>query len=66
MIELIGAKNILASKEGWMSVSEEVIVAADPDVILTNVNYIEEPVEEIKSRTGWENVKAIKIIMFII
>ncbi|NLW27025.1 ABC transporter substrate-binding protein [Acetivibrio saccincola] len=60
MIELIGAKNILASKEGWMSVSEEAIVAADPDVILTNVNYIEEPVEEIKSRTGWENVKAIK------
>lgn len=60
MIEIIGATNVLASEEGWISVSEETAVAADPDVILTNVNYIENPVEEIKSRAGWENMKAIK------
>jgi iron complex transport system substrate-binding protein len=35
-------------------------VAADPDIILTNVDYVENPTEEIKSRAGWENMKAVK------
>ncbi len=60
MIEIIGAENILADEEDWISVSDEIIVAADPDIILTNVNYIENAVDEIKNRTGWENVTAIK------
>jgi len=60
MIELLGAENILAEQEKWISVSDEVIVAANPDIILTNVNYIENAVDEIKNRTGWENVTAIK------
>ena len=29
-------------------------------MILTNVNYIEDPVGEIKGRSGWENVNAVK------
>ncbi|HCS10089.1 MAG TPA: hypothetical protein DIV40_01410 [Clostridiales bacterium] len=29
-------------------------------MIITNVDYIEAPVEEIKSRSGWENMKAVK------
>ena len=33
---------------------------ADPDVILTNVNYIEDPVGEILSRPGWEEVTAVR------
>lgn len=60
MIELLGAENILAEQEKWISVADEVIVAANPDVILTNVNYIENAVDEIKNRAGWENVTAIK------
>ncbi len=60
LIELIGAENILASEEGWLSVAEETVVAAEPDVILTNVNYIEDPVQEILSRPGWEEVPAVK------
>ena len=32
----------------------------NPDVILTNVDYVEDPVKEIKALKGWENVKAIK------
>ena len=60
MIEIIGATNVLADQESWIAVSDEVIVANDPDVIITNVDYIENAVDEIKSRTGWENVKAIK------
>ncbi len=60
MIEIIGAENILKDQEKWVAVSDEVIVAANPDVILTNVDYIENAVEAIKSRPGWENVTAIK------
>lgn len=59
MIELIGAENILADQEGWLSVEPETVVAADPDVILTNVNYIDDPVGEILSRDGWDGVTAI-------
>ncbi|MBP7222944.1 MAG: ABC transporter substrate-binding protein [Sedimentibacter sp.] len=60
MIEIIGAENVLAEHDMWISISEENVIASDPDVILTNVDYIENPVEEIKSRSGWENMKAVK------
>ncbi|MCH5191424.1 MAG: ABC transporter substrate-binding protein [Oscillospiraceae bacterium] len=60
LIELIGAKNILADQEGWLSVGEESVIAANPDVILTNVNYIENPTQEIMGRSGWDNLTAVK------
>ncbi len=60
MIELLGAENILSDQEKWISISEETVISANPDVILTNVNYIDNPVDEIKNRTGWENVTAVK------
>lgn len=60
MIEIIGAENTLKEQEKWIAVSDEVIVAANPDVILTNVDYIENAVDAIKSRPGWENVTAVK------
>jgi len=60
MIEIIGATNILEDQESWIAVSDETIVAANPDVIITNVDYIENAVDEIKSRSGWDNVTAIK------
>jgi len=59
MIELIGAENVFADHQSWISVTEESAVAANPDVILTSVDYIEDPVGEILSRTGWENVTAV-------
>lgn len=59
MIEWIGAENILAGQTGWLSVEAETVVAADPDVILTNVNYLDDPVQEILARDGWAGVKAI-------
>lgn len=60
MIEWIGAKNILAEQTGWLSVEAETVVAANPDVILTNVNYIDDPVQEILSRDGWAGITAIQ------
>ena len=59
MITLIGAENVLGDQSGWLAVTEESAVAANPDVILTNVNYIEDSVGEILARPGWENVTAV-------
>ena len=60
MIELIGAENVLADQEGWISVTEESAVAANPDVILTSDKFSnEDPVAEILGREGWQNVTAV-------
>lgn len=60
MITLAGAENIYGSEEGWISNSEESVIAADPDVIITNVQYDGYDFNEIKSRAGWENISAVK------
>ena len=60
MIELIGAENILKDENGWIAPSAESIIDKNPDVILTNVNYTDNPIEEIKSREGFENINAVK------
>ncbi len=60
MIELIGATNVFKDEESWISVEAENAVNANPDVILTNVNYIENPCEEILEREGFEKVTAVK------
>lgn len=59
MIELAGGKNILSDQSGWISVEGETVVAANPDVIFTNVNYTEAPVDEIRGREGWAGVSAV-------
>ena len=59
-IEIIGAKNIFENEEGWVSPTAEAIIDANPDVIITNAGYMENPTEEIKSRDAWENINAIK------
>ena len=60
MINIIGAENVFADKKGWIAAEPEIVVNLNPDVILTNVNYIENPTKEILSRSGWENMKAVK------
>ena len=59
MIRWVGGENILAGQTGWLSVEGETVVAADPDVIFTNVNYIDSPVDELLGRDGWAGVTAI-------
>jgi iron complex transport system substrate-binding protein len=60
MLSIIGAENVFGDQEAWIPVTEEDAVAANPDVILTSVNYIEDAVGEILGRPGWENVNAVK------
>lgn len=59
LLEAAGAINALGAENGWIAVSAETIVASDPDVILTNVDYLEDPVAEIKGRPGWAGMKAV-------
>lgn len=59
MIELVGGVNVLADQSSWINVEAETIVAANPDVIFTNVNYTDDPVGEILGRDGWAGVAAV-------
>lgn len=60
MISLIGAENIFKDEESWISPTEESVLDANPDVILTNVNYVDDPVSEIIGRKGWDSITAVK------
>ena len=60
MLDLIGAINILADQDGWISVADESVLSANPDVILTSVDYIDDPIGEIKSRPGWGGIVAVR------
>lgn len=59
ILETAGVENVFADQESWFKVSEESIIAADPQVILTTVYYNEDPVGEILGRTGWDKMQAI-------
>ena len=59
---MCGLTNAFADVEGWAPISEEQVLARDPDYIVTTTMYFGEgptPVEEIMTRPGWENLKAI-------
>ena len=60
MINIIGAKNIFENRNSWIAVSEESVLSANPDIIFTSVDYIDNPVSEILNRKAWQNIKAIQ------
>ena len=60
MIELIGAVNVFANQESWISVTTESAVAANPDVILTNVNHIPDPIADFTENAAFAEVNAVK------
>lgn len=62
LTQMLGLKNIFDDVEGWREVAQEQVLARDPDYIVTLAMYFGEgptPVEEIKSRSGWEKLKAV-------
>lgn len=60
IIELVGAENIYGGEEGWISNSDETVIAANPDVILTSVAYEGYDFNEITAREGWNVLTAVK------
>ncbi len=62
LASICGLTNIFADVEGWAAVSEEQVIARDPDYIVTISMYYGEgptPVEEIMGREGWQTLKAV-------
>ncbi len=59
IINICGGENIYAGEKGWLSNSNESVVAGNPEIILTNVMYDGYDYNEIYSRAGWENIPAI-------
>lgn len=60
---LCGLTNAFADVEGWAEISEEQVLERNPDYIVTISMYYGEgptPVEEIKSRAGWDVLKAVQ------
>ncbi|WP_298786037.1 ABC transporter substrate-binding protein [uncultured Marinococcus sp.] len=60
MLTAVHADNAAGELEGWSMVSEEEIIDAAPDVILTTYPTEEEPLEMIASREGWEALPAVE------
>ena len=66
--EMMGLKNCFDDVTGWGEISEEQVLERNPDIIVTISMYYGEgptPVEEIASRSGWENVTAVKDNMIL-
>ncbi len=59
IIELCGAENIYASEKGWISNTEESILTANPDIILSSVSYDGYSYKEILTRKGWDVINAV-------
>lgn len=60
---ILNLKNAFSDIQGWQAISEEQVISRDPDLIVTTAMYFGEgktPVEEVVSRTGWEQLKAVK------
>ncbi|NLD34276.1 MAG: ABC transporter substrate-binding protein [Clostridiales bacterium] len=56
-------KNAFEDITGWAEVSQEQVLARDPDYIVTVAMYFGEgptPVEEIMGRAGWDKLKAVQ------
>ena len=59
----LGLKNVFADASGWAEISEEQVIKANPDIIVTIAMYFGEgqtPVDEILSRAGWQDITAVK------
>ncbi len=59
---MLGLQNAFSDVEGWGEVSQEQVIARNPDYIVTVAMYYGEgplPVDEIMGRSGWQNMTAI-------
>lgn len=59
LIERAGYNNIASDKENWATISEEEIIADDPEVIIAP-NYLEDRVKELTKKDSWKSINAVK------
>ncbi|MHA6253170.1 ABC transporter substrate-binding protein [Oceanobacillus sp. CAU 1775] len=59
-LELSNAENAI-DMEGWPAIDPEVIIELNPDIIMTTYgDYVENPIEQVTSRDGFQSVEAVK------
>ena len=59
MLDIIGADNVV-KEDGWVSYSTERVIEENPDVIIVMYDYVPNAVEELKERSGYETLTAVK------
>jgi len=59
MISTIGATNVFGNENWLVSPGAESVIARNPDVILTNADFIDDPIGEIKNRPGFNHIGAV-------
>lgn len=63
LAQICGLTNVFGDMPKWAEISEEQVLEKDPDYIVTTSMYWGEgptPVEELKSRAGWDQLKAVQ------
>lgn len=60
IFDRLNITNIFADQDGYFSPSAEEIVTLNPQIILTNCTYTEDPSGELLGRTGFESIDAIQ------
>jgi len=59
MINVIGAENIFGNENWLVNPGAEAVISRNPDIIFTNVNYINDPIGEIRNRPGFNHINAV-------
>lgn len=60
LAEICGVQNAFADIDGWQAISEEQVIERDPDYIVLVTGMGETAVDEVLSREGWGDMKAIQ------
>jgi len=59
LIENAGGRNIATDEDGWWTISEEKIIAEDPEVIIAT-ERLEEDLEELIKEDHWQDITAVE------
>lgn len=60
MLKVVNAENMV-TESGWPQLDQEAVIAGNPDVILiTYGDYVENAVQQVLSREGWQDMNAVK------
>ena len=60
LIELAGGDNIAAAVGEWAQFSLEVLISADPDIIIVDASHGEAYVPDFTTLAGWKEMSAVK------
>lgn len=60
LITLSGGKNIAGDLKGFTKISDEQVIAKNPQVIISTYKNTEEMTNDLLARAGWANLDAVK------